>query len=101
MASEQISDVVLTIRRQFQRLGIKPPSAIHLPDHESGMRFLAAARSELAISRGERFLRTPAYEAIPIECPDGSVWMEIIVADIAIRWPAQRRATRPAGYEFT
>ena len=84
-----------TARVAFLRANLSPPDAIILASHEDGMRFLSTVKQDNIIYSE---LRSPHYK--PVEHPDGSVWMEVEVAGMKIRWPANRRAMETGGYRY-
>ena len=93
--SEQIEDSgvdifngIARIRLEFLRADLKPPTVILLESHKEGIRLLSSIRqsgdwSAVIGTADLGHKRTMA---------DGSVWMEIKIMDIAIRWPANRIA---------
>lgn len=92
-----IIDALAQVSRCFQSADLKPPAAILLADHDEGMRLL-------------HMLHQMPYIVIPmgsdrggkvIEHPDGSVWMEVEVYGIKVRWPAMRFAKPEGGYVWS
>lgn len=83
-----ILDGIAKMRCAFLAANLKPPSTILLESHEEGMRFLTEMRQEC---NWVAMAGDPALGQ-PIEMADGSVWMEIKVMGVAVRWPATRYA---------
>ena len=83
-----IVDAIAKFRVAFLRENMKPPTVIILPDHEEGIRFLIYLRdnSVWSVSIGSPLLGKP------IEQADGSVYMEIEIMGMKVRWPANRYA---------
>jgi hypothetical protein len=95
-----MSDIVDAIARigvEFRRLDLDVPQAIILKDHDQGVRLLCQLhqRNNLMIPFGS------GLGGKPIEHPDGSVWMEVEVYGIRVRWPAVKFAKREGGYVWT
>ena len=88
-----IFDDILGIAHNFKRAGLRPPEAIILESHEEGMRFLAAVRQQDFM-----IYTMPDDKVKPIEHPDGSVWMEVSLYAMKVRWPANRVAMESGGY---
>ncbi len=87
-----IFDAFLRIRHEFQRAHMKVPSIIILEDHDEGMRLLGVVHKHLLV-----YMPKPPE---PIHHPDGSVYMEVEVVGIKVRWPANRIALQSGGYRF-
>lgn len=49
--------------------------------------------------RAQLYFRPGEYGK-PIEHPDGSVWMEVEVYGLKIRWPALKYALQSGGYKW-
>lgn len=85
-----LDDVIngfMSIRKAFGRAGLEPPVAIHLASHDEGMRMLAVVSKMFVIlSQGD------PRAGIAIEMADGSVYMQIELVGIKVRWPAKKRA---------
>lgn len=79
-----ILDGIAKMRCAFSAANMKPPATILLESHEEGMRFLAEMRQQ------SNWLATVGDPSLgkPIEMADGSVWMEVKVLGVAVRWPA-------------
>jgi len=91
-ADRDIFAVIYNTLVGFKRLNMEPPQAIILKSHEDGMRVLCAAME------ARHLVYTPGgLPAKPVEHPDGSVWMELQLMGVAIRWPGNRYATE-SGY---
>lgn len=89
-----IIDGLAKLRHEFLALNIKPPAAVLLEDHDEGMKVLHQVHqmNHLVIPLGsERGGKV-------IEHPDGSVWMEIELFGMKIRWPAMKLAKPEGGY---
>lgn len=86
---KDIVDAIASFRVAFLREDMKPPSVIILQDHSEGMRLLTYLRD------------TPTWSATfesgllgkPLEMADGSVYMEIELMGMKVRWPANVYAT--------
>ena len=80
-----ILDAIAEFRAAFQTLDLDPPVSITLSTHEAGMKLLC------------RLYATPYLiyyggAGKPVEHPDGSVWVEIEVVGMKIRWPGNKYA---------
>lgn len=91
-----ILDGIARIRIAFKAADLEPPSTILLKSHKDGRRFLSAVRqtSEWSARVGGPVLGRP------VEMADGSVWMEVKVMDIAVRWPANRIAMPDGSWSY-
>lgn len=89
---DTIARVALEFRRQDMAI-----DAIVLKDHEQGMRLLHQLHQvhhliiPINSERGGKV----------IEHPDGSVWMQVEVYGVKLRWPASKYAKREGGYVWT
>lgn len=92
-----LMDGIATIRRAFMAAGLEPPTAILLKNHNEGMRVLSKIRQS---GTWTEVAGSPRL-GMPIEMADGSMWMEMRVMDIAIRWPANRVATEDGRWSYT
>lgn len=84
-----IMDALATVRVAFERARLEPPTVLMLGSHDEGMRFLSALRQNVtwsAVVGSEQLGR-------PVEMADGSMWMEMEVMEMKIRWPANWIAT--------
>lgn len=88
-------DVFLNLRREFYSVDLKAPAAIVLESRDEGMKVLAL------ISQKQFQILEPGGYGVPVEHPDGSVWMEVQVCGIAVRWPAVKYAKEDGGYVWT
>lgn len=81
----------------FRCSNLKPPTAMLLESHEEGMRFLSALRQ-----KGEwmAVVGDPSL-GHEMQMADGSVWMEIKVMNVAIRWPANKMAVTDGSWRHT
>ena len=95
--SEDIVTELAKLCVAFRRLNLEPPEAIILKTHEDGVRLL----HELTHERVMMLMCSPdGRYGRPIEHPDGSVWMEIEIYGLKIRWPANRLAMASGGYRW-
>lgn len=81
--SKDILDGMARIRKEFQDIGLEPPSAILLKSHDEGLRVLDAIRQSSTWSA----VVGSAGLGLPVKMADGSVWMEIKIMDISVLWP--------------
>lgn len=83
-----IIDNIIRIREAFLMVGMEPPTAILLKSREEGMRFLSAVRQQ------GQWIATPGSSDFghSVKMADGSIWMELQVMGIAVRWPANKTA---------
>lgn len=83
-----IIDNIIRIREAFLMVNMEPPTAILLKSHEEGMRFLSAVRQQ------DRWIAIPGSPDFghSVKMADGSIWMELKVMGIAVRWPANKTA---------
>lgn len=79
----------------FSEAGMKPPVAILLKDPEQGRILKAAIRNDEKL-----WWQVQAESYRPVLHPDGSVWMEIKIWDVSVRWPAQQHAMEGGGYRW-
>lgn len=89
-----IIDAIANISHRFRSANLEPPAVVLLKDHEQGMRLLHA-------------LHQMPYITVPMgsdrggkvtEHPDGSVWMEVEVYGMKLRWPAKQLAKPEGGF---
>ena len=85
---KDIFEVLFDTRAAFIAAGFESPAVITLATHDDGMKLLMTIqqRHQLIITS------TSQQYGIPIEGPDGTVWMEIELMGLKIRWPANRMA---------
>lgn len=89
-----IIDALMKISHAFRSCDLDVPDAILLKTHEQGIRLLCKLHQQTMImmpmdsERGGRV----------IEHHDGSVWMEVEVYSIKVRWPAMKLAKPGGGY---
>jgi hypothetical protein len=92
--SADLVDAIAKFRVAFLRENMKPPTTIILADHDEGMRFLSMLIQmnnwTLDISKAGK----------PVEMADGSVYMEVEIMGMAVRWPANRIAMRDGSWRF-
>ena len=94
--NSDILDTITKVRVAFMEANLTPPTTILLGTHDDGMRFLSAVRQSntwFAEARSPDLGR-------PIEMADGSMWMEITLLGIGIRWPANKRALPDGSWSF-
>ena len=87
-----IEDVIYKMAQGFKELQFEVPASINLKSHDEGMRLLGMmmGRNEWSAALGSSRLGKPIHMA------DGSVYMEMEMMGIKIRWPANQYAT-PSG----
>lgn len=87
---KNIVDAIAEFRVAFIREDLKPPTVILLESHDEGMRLLSYLRdsSNWTATVGSRMLGKP------VEMADGSVYMEIDLMGMKVRWPANCYATK-------
>lgn len=84
-----LTDAIMQFRHEVRRLGYDPPDVIIFNDREAGIKILHE------ITKKHYLILDPNKPyGNPIEDPDGSVWMESTIADLRIRWPANKIATK-------
>lgn len=83
-----IVDAIAKFRVAFLRENMKPPEVIMLADHQQGMYLLSYLRDSC------NWTATLGSAALgkPVEMADGSVFMEIELVGMKVRWPANRYA---------
>ena len=81
-----ILNCIHRIRCEFQQLDLKVPAAILLGSRDDGYRFLGM------LMQKQRFVIDPRGDAAPVKMADGTMWMEVKVMGIAVRWPASTYA---------
>lgn len=88
-----IISCISRLRAEFKRAGMEVPSSINLKSHEEGQRLLfSIAQVPLIVMNGN--------DIRIVEMADGSMYREIKVMDIAIRWPANKIATADGSWRF-
>lgn len=89
-----IMDGLAMVRATFLSINMKPPSAILLESHEEGILFLSEIRQVgFWVPSGSDLGK-------PVEMADGSMWMEIQVMGIIVRWPANRIAMPDGSWSY-
>lgn len=91
-----IMDGIAKIRIAFLELNMEPPTAIHLKSHDEGFKFLSEVRlqNQWVATVGDGSLGQPKRYA------DGTMYMEVEVMGIKVRWPANRYAKPDGSYCF-
>ncbi len=94
--AHDIVDAIARFRVAFLRENMKPPEVILLADHREGMRLLSYLRdsSTWSVNVGSPLLGKP------IEMADGSVYMEIELTGMKVRWPANRYAMSYGSWSY-
>lgn len=92
-----ILDVIATTHDAFRSANLEAPTVILLGSHKEGLRFLSAVRQQC---RWTTMIGDPSLGRA-LEMADGSMWMEVKVMDIAIRWPANRIAMPDGSWRYT
>ena len=90
LEGSDIIDAIAKFRVAFLRENMKPPSVILLDNHDDGMRLLSYLRDSCnwAATVGSGLLGKP------VEMADGSVYMEMELVGMKVRWPANHYATK-------
>lgn len=96
---QEVSDIldgIARIRIAFKAVNLEAPTAILLGSHKEGMKFMSELRGQLYWSA------QVGADALgrPVEMADGSVWMEVKVMDIAVRWPANKIAIPDGSWSY-
>lgn len=68
-------------------------SAINLASHQDGMKLVAEVHHT-------NLVYEPGKYGNPIEQPDGSVWMEMMIFGLKIRWPAMKYPQQGGGFTW-
>lgn len=93
---KNIVDNLRSIRIAFISAMLDPPAAIHLKTHDDGMKLLASIHGMPdMVYPGDRRL------GVPVEMADGSVYMEVEIEGMKIRWPADKTYTSVGKWMFT
>ena len=87
---------ILRLRSAFIAAGMEPPAAVFLSTNEAGNRFMAEAERTKFIIRGPIQNR----HEVAVTMADGSIAMEIDVAGIKVRWPADRRVRHNGAWRY-
>ncbi len=85
-------NVIREMLHGFAAQGFEAPEALILKSHKDGMWLLRS------ILKTKHFRYVPGGYGKPVEHPDGSVWMEIEVQGLKVRWPALKYAQESGGY---
>ena len=91
-----ILDGLARMRVAFLAANLKPPAVVLLDSHEEGTRFLSAIRQSNVWTA---VVGSPDLGR-PMEMADGSIWMEIEVMGMKVRWPANRYAHRDGSWSY-
>jgi len=91
-----IFDAFAHLRVVFRRENLEPPTAIYLGSREEGLKFLSSIRQS---SHYVGMVSHPS-NGIAVEYADGSVYMEVSIMDIKVRWPANLIATSDGGWSY-
>ena len=77
-------------------MGLKPPAALLMASHDDGVRVA------MEIAQMNRFISTINDGRLgkPIEMADGSIYMEVEVMGLKIRWAANRLAVPDGSTRF-
>ena len=89
-------DAIRSTNRAFQQVNAAAPEAIILATNEEGMRLFCELQ-QMRSWQPYAALEAGSFGK-PVEHPDGSVWMEILVCGIKVRWPALKHALPNGGY---
>lgn len=77
-----IVDALARFQSSFRGNNLKTPTIV-LESHEEGIKFLMLLRqTDYWVITDNSLVGTP------VEMPDGSLWMQIDVINILVRWPA-------------
>lgn len=90
MTSSTIFDGIAHIQAAFAAVNLNPPSMIVLESHDDGIKFLSVVRRQ---TRNWVPVIGDPDLGKPIKMADGSVWMEIRVMGITVRWPVNQIVT--------
>ena len=94
---DDIMDALATVRVAFKRANLEPPTVLLLGSNDEGYRFLSAIRQSgcwVAV------VGSGALGHV-IEMADGSMWMELEVMGMKVRWPANRIAMPDGRWSYT
>ena len=91
-----IFDGLARVRHTFLRENLEPPTIIILGSHEQGMRFLSNVRQ----SNNWVAFAGSADLGHPVEMADGSVYMQIEVMGIKVRWPSNKIALPDGSWSY-
>lgn len=91
-----ILSAIARIRHEFRRAGLSIPDAIILKTPEDGMRLLGTISQRWMMSFDVR-----ETAGTLIEHPDGSVYREIEIKGMKVRWPSSRLHMPNGGYVWT
>ena len=94
--SDDIVDAIARFRVAFLRENMKPPTTILLGSHDEGMRLLSYLRDS---STWSMVVGDPRFGK-PVEMADGSVYMEMNIMGMAVRWPANRYALPDGSWAY-
>ena len=95
-APTDIMDSLALIRVSFLKNRLRPPTTLLLESHEEGMRFLSSIRQQALWTA----IAGSGELGEPVETADGSVWMQVTVMGIHVRWPANRLAARDGSWSY-
>lgn len=88
--TKDIVDAIAAFRVAFLQANMKPPEVILLADHREGMYLLSYLRD----SCNWTATTDSGMLGKPVEMADGSVYMEIELMGMKVRWPANHYATK-------
>jgi hypothetical protein len=92
-----VIDAIMKISHGFKSIGLEPPAAIILADHEQGMRLLGQIH---------QMMQYMAYQVGSerlgevIEHLDGTAYMQAKIYGMTVQWPAVKMALPKGGYAW-
>ena len=94
--SDDIVDAIARFRVAFLRENMKPPTTILLESHDEGMRLVHHLRQM------DKFFYVIGDPDLgkPIEMADGSVYMQVEIMGMKVRWPANKYALPDDSWKF-
>ena len=84
-AGATILEAIQVLSYNFTSTSMQPPATLTLAHAEQGQQMMLAVRAVLG-----RAVRLPDDAVLPTVDPDGSVWIEMQVRGIVVRWPATK-----------
>lgn len=91
-----ILSAIAKMKYAFRAAGFEPPSVVLLSSHDEGIKFLSAVRQQCYWSAP---VGSPEL-GFAVEMADGSMWMEVKVIDVAVRWPANKIAMPDGSWRY-
>ncbi len=97
-----IMDAIAAFRVAFRANNLEAPATILLASHEEGDLFLSAVRQDdsIAYSHLVQAATQGASQEEFLQMADGSVYAQVQILGMRVRWPANRVATPDGSWSY-